>query len=144
MKRTVAAALALAASLVLNNAIAADLGGYQSKGFLSNYSHLKPRGGGSDAYSYENPKIDKSRYNQLMIDRIKIFLKEDAKYKGIDPAELKALVDYFHEAITKAVSDAYPVVRETGPDVLRLRIAVTDLVPTKPEASVISLAVPFA
>jgi hypothetical protein len=27
---------------------------------------------------------------------------------------------------------------------LRLRIAVTDLVPTKPEASVISLAVPFA
>jgi hypothetical protein len=54
-----------------------------------------------------------------MIDRIKVFLKEDAKYKGIDPAELKALVDYFHEAIKKAVSEAYPVVREPGPDVLR-------------------------
>ena len=78
MKRTVAAALALAASQVLNNAIAADLGGYQSKGFLSDYSHLKPRGGGSDAFIYENPKVDNLRYKRLMIDRVKVFLKEDA------------------------------------------------------------------
>jgi len=52
-------------------------------------------------------------------------------------------VDYFHQAIVKAVSDAYPVVTEPGPDVLRLRIAVTDLVPNKPKASVVSLMVPF-
>jgi hypothetical protein len=35
------------------------------------------------------------------------------------------------------------MVSEPGPDVLRLRVAVTDLVPNKPEASVVSLAVPF-
>ena len=41
------------------------------------------------------------------------------------------------------MGDAYPMVSEPGPDVLRLRVAVTDLVPNKPEASVVSLAVPF-
>ena len=43
----------------------------------------------------------------------------------------------------KAVEGADPVVREPGPDVLRLRIAITDLVPNAPEASVVSLVVPF-
>ena len=54
-----------------------------------------------------------------MIDRIKIWLKDDVDYKGIDPAELKELTDYFHESIKKAVGGKYPVVREAGPDVLR-------------------------
>ena len=34
-------------------------------------------------------------------------------------------------------------VNEVGPDVLRLRIAITDIVPNKPAASVVTLAVPF-
>ena len=32
---------------------------------------------------------------------------------------------------------------EPGPDVLRVRVAITDLVPNAPEASVVTLAVPF-
>jgi len=75
---------------------------------------------------------------------IKIFFKDDSEYKGIDPDELKVLTDYFYEAINKAVGDAYPMVKEAGPDVLRLRVAVTDLVPNKPEASVVTLVVPFS
>jgi len=118
-------------------------GDYEPKGFLSDYSRLKPEGGESKAFNYRDPDVDVTGYKKLLIDRIKIFVKEDADYKGIDPAELKELVDYFHEAIVEAVSDAYPVVTETGPDVLRLRIAVTDLVPNKPEASVVTLVVPF-
>jgi hypothetical protein len=139
----IACAAALLAIFGSAHVSAESLGDYQPKGFLSDYSGLKPRGDGSGAFIYENPKADKSKYKRLMIDRIKIFVKEDADYKGVDPAELKELVDYFHQAIVKAVSDAYPVVREPGPDVVRLRIAVTDLVPNKPEASVVSLVVPF-
>jgi hypothetical protein len=139
----VAAFLAFSLLLCVGVAMSGGFGDYQPKGFLSDYSGLKPRGGGSGAFIYSNSKVDKSKYKRLMIDRIKVFVKEDADYKGVDPAELKELVDYFHQAIVKAVSDAYPVVREPGPDVVRLRIAVTDLVPNKPEASVVSLVVPF-
>jgi hypothetical protein len=119
------------------------LGDYTPKGFLSDYSGLHPEGGESEAFVYRDPKAEPARYNKLLIDRIKIFFKEDAEYKGIDPAELKELADYFHNAIVKALEDAYPVVDKPGPDVLRLRIAITDLVPNKPEASVVTLVVPF-
>ena len=122
---------------------AGRFGDYKPQGFLSDYSKIRPVGDDGDTYRYRNPSVDVKKYNKLMIDRIKIFLAEDADYKGIDPAELKELVDYFHQAIEKAVGDAYPVVREPGPDVLRLRIAITDLVPNKPEASVVTLVVPF-
>lgn len=118
-------------------------GDYQAKNFLSDYSGFEPQGEDGETFLYRDHSVDLSRYNKVMIDRIKIFFKEEAEYKGIDPTELKALVDYFHEAIIKEVSGSYPVVDEPGPDVLRLRIAVTDLVPNKPEASVVTLVVPF-
>jgi hypothetical protein len=139
--------LALAATLSIGTgtfttAVAAEFGDYEPHGFLSDYSKLKPEGGKSEAFVFRNPDRMAS-YKKLMIDRIKIYLKEDAKSKEIDPTELKELADYFHQAIRKAVEPEYPVVREVGPEVLRLRIAITDLVPNKPEASIVSLVVPF-
>jgi hypothetical protein len=121
----------------------AKFGDYQSKGFLSDYSNLTLLDGTKDTYYYEDPKADITKYKKLMVERIKVWFKEDAEYKGIDPAEIKDITDYFHKAIVAAVGDKYPVVREPGPDVLRLRIAMTDLVPNKPAASVVTLVVPF-
>jgi len=141
-------AITLVAVLTLSGPLAADtanptFGDYETKGFLSDYSNIEPADGDGDAYLYRNPDMDRSRYKKVMVDRIKMFLSEKADYKGIDPTALKELADYFHEAIVKALGDAYPVVEEAGPDVVRLRIAVTDIIPTKPEASVVSLVVPF-
>jgi hypothetical protein len=147
MRRLNMTALTLLTALIALSsagvASARELGEYSTKDFLSSYDNLEPVDGQPGAYSYISDSDALSGYNKVMIDRIKIFLKDDAKYKGIDPTELKELADYFHDAIVKAVSDAYPVVEEAGPDVVRLRVAVTDLVPNKPEASVVTLVVPF-
>ena len=120
------------------------IGNYTPKGFLSDYSKLEPVEGDENAFRYVDDSVDFSKYKKLLIDRIMVWYKEGGDYKGIDPDELKALTDYFHQAIVKAVGDDYGVVSEPGPDVLRVRIAVTDIVPNKPEASVVSLVVPFA
>lgn len=56
---------------------------------------------------------------------------------------MKLLADYFYEAINKAVGDAYPMVKEAGSDILRMRVTITDLVPNKPAASVTTLVVLF-
>jgi len=121
------------------------LGKYATKGFLSDYSKLAPvEGADTHAYRYVDSTVDFSKYQKLLVDRIKVWYKEGGDYKGIDPDDLKALTDYFHQAIVEAVGDDYTVVNEPGPDVLRVRIALTDLVPNKTEASVISLAIPFA
>lgn len=138
------APLVLVSLVALPAAWAGQFGDYKPKGFLSDYARLKPEGGKSIAYIYRDPQVDASKYSKIMIDRIKIYLKEDAKSKEIDPAAMKQLADYFHAAIVKAVEGAYPVVREPGADVLRLRVAITDLVPNQPEVSMITLAVPFA
>lgn len=120
------------------------LGDYVTKGFLSDYSGLVPVESDPGAYRYVDTSVDFSKYPKLLIDRIRIWYKEDTEYKGIDPDDLKALTDYFHQTLVKEIGEDYQVVSEPGPDVLRVRIAVTDLVPNKPEASVVSLVVPFA
>ena len=118
-------------------------GDYRAKQFLTDYSKLQPSKKEQGAYGYRDPDVDLGRYDKLLVDRVKVWFKDDSAYKGIDPDELKMLTDYFYEAIEKAVGDTYPMVSEAGPDVLRLRIALTDVVPNKPEASVTSLVVPF-
>ena len=119
------------------------LGDYIPVDFLSDYSKLKPDADDSNAYVLHTTQEIGSKYNKFMIDRIKIFFSDEADYKGIDPTDLKALTDYFHHALSESLGDAYPIVTEPGPDVLRLRIAVTNVKPNKPEASVVTLVVPF-
>jgi hypothetical protein len=123
-------------------ATAATFGDYQSVGFLSDYSKLKHKPG-SDAYSWSEPATQIAAYDKVMVDRIKIYLKQGDERGEIDPTMMKALADYFHDAILKQLRGHYQVVREPGRDVLRLRVAVTDLVPNRPEASVVTLAIPF-
>jgi len=136
-------ALFLAAVAATPASWAGQFGDYKPTGFLSDYSKLEPKGDTREAYSFRDPSADMGKYDKLMVDRIKIYLKEDAPSRQIDPTELKELADYFHQAIVKAVEPAYPVVNEPGPNVLRLRIAITDLVPNAPESSVVTLVVPF-
>jgi hypothetical protein len=136
---------ALAGAGIGASALAAPLptfGGYQVKGFLSDYSKIRPAGGDRKTFLYRNPIGDKSRYRKLMIDPIKIRTKDNGWPREGD-VQLDELAAYFHQAILKAVSDTYPVVGKPGPDVLRLRIAVTDLEPNDPGVSLLTLVVPF-
>lgn len=112
-------------------------------GFLSDYSKLQPDTDGSDAKIYIKPGHNFKQYNKVLLDRIKVWLKEDAEYKGIDPAELQTLTDYFQEALARELGTAYPLVLEPGPDVLRIRIAITQLKPTRTEVSMITAVMPY-
>lgn len=131
-------------SLADPGATAPKFGNYQAKGFLSDYSRISTTPTDTGAYRYIQPGMSFGNYNQLLVDRIKIFFKEDSEYQGIDPDVLKMLTDYFYQQINEKIGKDYPLVTEAGPKVLRLRIAITDLVPNKPEASLVTLVVPFA
>jgi hypothetical protein len=88
--------------------------------------------------------VDLTQYDKVLLERIMVWYKEDSEHKGIDPTQLKQLTDYFHDAIVKELGDAYPVVTEPGPGVMRTRIAITELVPAKPAMSVVVLVTPYA
>lgn len=52
---------------------------------------------------------DLEKYNNLLVDRTKIWFKG---YESIDSDGLKMLTDHLYEAIERAVGDAYPIVAE--------------------------------
>lgn len=117
-------------------------GSYQAKGFLSDYSNIRPEGGESKAFVYHNLEIDRTRYKKVMIDPIRILMKRHTWPRQDSPV-FDELATYFRQAILNAIGDALPVVDTPGPDVLRLRIAVTDLEPNDPGISMLTLIVPF-
>ncbi len=111
-------------------------------GFLGNYPTFQPGPEGGVNLLYVKKGIDFSRYNKLMFDQVVFYLKDDAKYKGIQPEEMKELADAFHLTAAKALEGAYPIVGEAGADVLRVRVAITDIEPSNPVASGITTVMP--
>ena len=112
-------------------------------GFLSDYSKLQPDPDDPSARLYVRSGVDWRQYQKVLLEPIRVWVKDDADYKGVDPTELKALTDHFQQALVRALEPTYPVVSQPGPGVLRVRVAITDLVPTQPQVSVATVVVPF-
>ena len=116
-----------------------------SAGFLSSYSKMEPGSGepGISDWVYQNPDVDFTKYDKVMVDHVAIFLSEDADYKGIDASELSDLSELFHKKIIAALEPTYPLTDKPGPNVMRIRLAIVDLVPTNPAASALTTIVPI-
>jgi hypothetical protein len=105
-------------------AVISGCAGKKCSGYLIDYPQLfKPRPEGC---------VDFSSYKKLMIDPLVFHLSEEVEYKAICPREQKELSDTLHRILVKILADAYPLVDKPGPEVLRFRIAITDVFATKP------------
>jgi hypothetical protein len=62
-----------------------------------------------------------------MLDQVVFYFKQDAENQAIDPDEMKELADKYNRAVIDVLGDAYPLVSEPAPDVMRVRVAITDL-----------------
>jgi hypothetical protein len=110
-------------------------------GFLTDYERLHPVEG-YDVKCWRADNLDAKQYDKILISRIVVTLKTDPK-KGIDPTDLKMLVDYFHAALEKAFRPQMQIVTAPGPGVLVMRTALTELVPTDSTRSLLGTAVPY-
>ncbi len=116
--------------------------GKASSGFLGDYArNLQPGPEGGARERWLKPGVDFSKYNKLIIEHVIFFLDDDS-YKGIDSTELSQLAGEFDLAIVDALKGSYPIVTEAGPDVLRIRIAITNLKQSKPARGVLSVINP--
>jgi hypothetical protein len=73
------------------------------------------------------PGVDFARYKRVILDKVLFFFAPDSEYKGIDPQELKGLADAFKRQLVDSLKKTYPIVATPGPDVARIRFAITDL-----------------
>ena len=67
----------------------ADAGKPRKPALISHQDQLKPVEGIEGAMSWREPKIDWQQYNAVLIERMKVYVKDDSKEKGIDPTDLK-------------------------------------------------------
>lgn len=114
----------------------------QQAGFLQDYSQLEEDPFGyADGY-FEKDNVNWSGYEKVIIDQVMFFLKEDAEYKGFDPDDFNQLAKYWNDSMVKSMGQSYQIVNEPSPNTLRLRLAITNLVPGKPAAGAVTTVVP--
>lgn len=104
----------------------------KNSGFLSDYSQLRPSKIVKGAMDYRNPRLNLAKYNKFILEPYRVYFAANADGIGIDPSELKNLVDYFRNETVKALSKRYRVVNRPGPGVARIRVAITSITKTKP------------
>jgi hypothetical protein len=114
----------------------------EPSGFLTNYEQLREGKGEESLLLYMNPSASWSQYNKIMLDPIEVWYGGDHKMDKVPKDELQGLVDYLNLAIRNQLAGDYTFVTEPGPDVLRLRVAITDAKKSRVVADVVSTIVP--
>ena len=112
-------------------------------GILTDYARLAPMPGGGGILCWRAAGVGWKGYDKVMLERIQVFLDPASDARPIDPTDLKMLIDYFHDAVVRDISRDVQVVKRTGPGVIRVKFALTSLVPTNTVASLAGTAVPY-
>lgn len=136
-------AIVLLAVILLVGCSASGMKNVEQSGFLNDYSQLKPGADDEAALLYIKPGTDFKPYNKIMFERIAVVFSPAAESHEIDPTTLKELTDYYQKALVEAVKDGYEVVDQPGPDVLWVRVAITDVEPSNPTANTMSSIIPI-
>lgn len=112
--------------------------------FLGTYAeNLEPGPKGGVKERWIKPGVNLAKYNKIMLDSVIFYFADESEYKGIDPVEMKELADACNKEMVNVLNPAYPMVAEPGPDVLRIRFAVTDMKQSRPIISGITSVLPI-
>ena len=114
----------------------------EPSGFLGDYSEFRPHPSDEGALIWIRPDLDLAPYRRVIIDPVAVRIAPHADREDVDPRDLARLALYFHTALEVAVRDRYPVIQEPAADALRLRTAITDVMPTEAALNTLSQIVP--
>lgn len=107
----------------------------EETGFLTSYSNLQPMS--STYLVYVAPNDELSHYDSFIIDPITVKFYDTSDKAKVTPTDLEHLKEYLFQAVQKELSVKYNIVRNPGPDVAKLRIAITDLRSSTPALNVL-------
>lgn len=100
----------------------------EKSGFLGNYTELKKGNSNEALYVYENPSIKCNTYNKVIIDPVLLWAKGDnSDLATLNPKDKKMLLTIAWGTLYDAMEKGqFKIVQESGPDVLRVRGAITE------------------
>ncbi len=100
--------------------------GYASQ-FLDVHPELKPDPNRAGAKVWEKPGFNRSKYTKVMFEPLSLFLAPDSEYKGFNAEDVNALGSGFRDVVVQTLEPELPVVQAAGPDVLYVRVALTNV-----------------
>jgi hypothetical protein len=127
----VSSSLLLAACVTTGTSSSSDTP-VRHSGFLSDYSKLRPVEGKEGVMRHIDGSANLRAYNKLYIDPVQIVVTPDGPYKGVQPEAQKRITDSFYKAFADSVTPAYKIVSAPGPDVMRVRLAISGVQPVSP------------
>ena len=141
MNRAVKAVLAVVLGLALVSSIISCASTPKATGptFIGDYAkNLEPGPKGGAKERWLKPGVNFGKYNKIMLEHVVFFFDETSESKAIDTSELDEVARKCDLALVNALQGSYPIVTEPGPDVVRVRFAITDIKPSKPVVGVIT------
>ena len=132
--------------LVLSGcATSQQAGGVETRGFLGDYSKLKPGGSDEAALIYRNPNVDWRKYDKFMIDPVKIWDMGNESLKDVPLKDRERLALMLKVRVIEALkNERFSRVKEPGPGVMRIRSAITEAQQSKPFLDSITTLLPQA
>ena len=96
-------------------------------GFLDDYSILQAGAGDNQALlRYMNPIADWKQYTKVLIDPVQLWMGKDSSLRDVPREERIRLTSLLFGKLQNALLADYRVVREPGPHVMRLSVALTE------------------
>ena len=100
-------------------------------GFLVDiYPKLKPGKEGEANLIYMNPKAKWGSYDKIMLEPVSVWVgkgREAEDHGVIPPEDVRKLANSFHKKLADQLSQDYTLVQSSGPGVMRLSMALTDV-----------------
>jgi len=116
--------LALVCSVVACAATRGRRGDAPESGFLRDYSQLQSSEDWPAQEVYFNPDAQWSRYNSIQLDSVTLWANEDLG--KLSDEDRQMLTDTLYKALHEELSKYFEMSDQPGPDVIRLRAALTE------------------
>lgn len=130
--------IALVLALCLPFAGCATTGAPPPSGFLSGYEDMTVDPNDPSLLWWEREGFDWTRYRGVILEPVVVDLHGDSSRDGVSAEELEKLTAAFRAAVVKELGDGYRVTDTPAPDVLRVRCAITDVIPVRPALNAVT------
>ncbi|MFA5005523.1 MAG: DUF3313 domain-containing protein [Candidatus Omnitrophota bacterium] len=114
-------------------------------GFLGSYSQLHRGKPGQAEFTYRNPDVDLNKYQKVILDSVQLWAADNknSALSKLSRQDQQLLVDYLYVALRDALQKDYTIVNEPGPDVMRIRCAITEARADSPVKDLLSTVTPI-
>jgi len=96
----------------------------EASGFLGDYSDLREGREDEPQLTFIRPDVNWADYDAIHIDSVTLW--RDKRTDDVPQEEQQILTDYFYNSLHEHLSKDYKIVDQPGPNVLRLRAAITE------------------